>query len=795
MDPHSRFSHFNSRQTRTAPGPSSSRYMDPRPKPRINLEDLPPKASSKFPASPKTSSSITSPSALYAERPVATNSRIKQDEQYRKDIHLAFVNNALQLKAQGQGDAFDELVDQFNPRKIAAIRPDAPSPAPQLRLWLIALSHVISRIERSHHALVQSIVNMPWTTMDTTFVRTYTNFVGMLLSARPEYLSLVLGRIAQSFTYQSGLQAVDTGMPEGSARPLTRRVVYDRVHYLLRHLTSIVPTYPSTLQPLLARNFPHKRHNQIAQVTYIRNLLRVTDYCPEIADRILALVIDRAIQIDVEIQVELEELEEQLESEDHGEMFDLDPFDTVVGQEGEESDSDGEDNDANEDGDNLSDLSSDAGGSPDDDEDEADVETDFKHIQGMVNKLDAILKVVFDHFNKTHAASDPAVIPPTSPPSRLDSPLALNTDVAALPAISPEEGKARRRAQFHTLLAIFDRTILRTFKSRYTQFIIFWYSSLDPEFTDLFQGMLVSKALLEEDLPPVTRAAAASYIASFVSRAQFVDREGARRVISVLCLFLRAQLDALDAAAQLGFPSTAAAVAQHGVFYAAVQAVFLIFCFRWRDLLEEHSEGEADADEEVDEFAGAARRPPKKWMEHLDVVQRVVTSELNPLKVCSPNVVMQFARVAHATGFVYCYSILDANRRSDYALPAATAAAARPSKARIHALERAMTSELNTFFPFDPYKLPRSGEYIQGVYREWASVAIDDDDDDEDEDEDEEGEGVTDVEESEEPAGILVNGARQVEADGTDGLGESFGGMSISPARPMPPVQNSVVVV
>ena len=34
-------------------------------------------------------------------------------------------------------------------------------------------------------------------------------------------------------------------------------------------------------------------------MTYIRNLLRVTEYCPEIADRILALVIDRAIQVDV----------------------------------------------------------------------------------------------------------------------------------------------------------------------------------------------------------------------------------------------------------------------------------------------------------------------------------------------------------------------------------------------------------------------------------------------------------------------------------------------------------------
>lgn len=98
---------------------------------------------------------------------------------------------------------------------------------------------------------------------------------------------------------ESGLQALDAGLPETSSRPLTRRVVYDRLHYLLEHLLSLVPTLPSTLQPLLVRSFPHKRQSQAAQVTYIRNLLRITDYCPELTDRIMATIIDRAIQIDV----------------------------------------------------------------------------------------------------------------------------------------------------------------------------------------------------------------------------------------------------------------------------------------------------------------------------------------------------------------------------------------------------------------------------------------------------------------------------------------------------------------
>ena len=45
------------------------------------------------------------------------------------------------------------------------------------------------------------------------------------------------------------------------------------------------------------------------------------------------------IVVQVEIQVELEELEEQMASQEHSEVFELDPFDTLLGQEGEEAES------------------------------------------------------------------------------------------------------------------------------------------------------------------------------------------------------------------------------------------------------------------------------------------------------------------------------------------------------------------------------------------------------------------------------------------------------------------------
>ena len=98
---------------------------------------------------------------------------------------------------------------------------------------------------------------------------------------------------------ESGLQALDSRLPSTSTSPLTRRVVYDRIHYLLQHIYALIPTLPSTLHPLLVRSFPHKRQSQAAQITYIRNILKLTEYCPELAEAVLGTIVDRAIQIDV----------------------------------------------------------------------------------------------------------------------------------------------------------------------------------------------------------------------------------------------------------------------------------------------------------------------------------------------------------------------------------------------------------------------------------------------------------------------------------------------------------------
>ena len=154
---------------------------------------------------------------------------------------------------------------------------------------------------------------------------------------------------------------------------------------------------------------------------------------------------------------------------------------------------------------------------------------------------------------------------------------------------------------------------------------------------------------------------------------------------------------------------------------------------------------------------------------------------------------MQFARVAHATDFLYCYSIIESNRRSDFAPSPSQSNASIQRNPQFHTalLNSSVHSELNTFFPFDPYKLPRSSSYIEGVYREWSSVAIDD----EEEDDESEAEAEGDEEKEEDKSAAPVEGAIPVQSreSATDSLDVSFGGMSISPGSlQQPPMSVSV---
>jgi len=97
---------------------------------------------------------------------------------------------------------------------------------------------------------------MPWTTTDAAFIKSYIEFMGILVSAETEFLSLVLASTIQRMTYHSGLNVLSVFQPETPIAPITRRMVYDRLHSLLQRLITLATTLPSQLTLLCSATSP-----------------------------------------------------------------------------------------------------------------------------------------------------------------------------------------------------------------------------------------------------------------------------------------------------------------------------------------------------------------------------------------------------------------------------------------------------------------------------------------------------------------------------------------------------------
>lgn len=86
----------------------------------------------------------------------------------------------------------------------------------------------------------------------------------------------------------------------------------------------------------------------------------------------------------------------------------------------------------------------------------------------------------------------------------------------------------------------------------------------------------------------------------------------------------------------------------------------------------------------------------------------IVTSQLNPLRVCIPAIATAFSGVTRAHQLAYCHTILERN--------------ARKKLATVYSNDVTTPDEcLDTYFPFDQYMLKKSGKRISAIYREYQA--------------------------------------------------------------------------
>ncbi|XP_030264702.1 RNA polymerase I-specific transcription initiation factor RRN3 [Sparus aurata] len=248
----------------------------------------------------------------------------------------------------------------------------------------------------------------------------------------------------------------------------------------------------------------------------------------------------------------------------------------------------------------------------------------------------------------------------------------------------------RTKELYRDLLGVFDKLILPTHASCHVQYTLFYLCSFRLALAEAFLDHLW-KVLQSPSQPAVLRQAAAGYLGSFLARAKFIPVLTVRACLDLLLSWIHRYIDSQDSSGR----QACCDISLHGPFYAACQAVFYTLIFRHRAMLEGNM---------------------KKGLEYLQSLnlERVVMCQLNPLKVCLPSVTSMFAAITRKYQVVFCYTIIERNNRT--VLPVVRSSAGGDSVTT-------NTNPLDSFFPFDPFLLKRSGHLIEPLYQVWEELA------------------------------------------------------------------------
>lgn len=255
---------------------------------------------------------------------------------------------------------------------------------------------------------------------------------------------------------------------------------------------------------------------------------------------------------------------------------------------------------------------------------------------------------------------------------------------------------------FDNMLSEFVNIILPTYSSRHTQFVIFHFSQLSEDLTDRFAGVLLDIAFGNQN-SMVTRQNAAAYLASFAARGKKVPAESVRTICTVLIKHIDSYRHRHAGAAR---PD----LRRFTPYYALFQGLLYIFCFRWRDLVME-------VPDVVDpEDPASYLGHELVWMQELrPLLTANIFSNFNPLRVCHPTIVQEFAKLAGHLGFMYVHDKIEQNRRIYLSSYVSSSVEALRETASHNPYDESWL-QLAPYFPFDPYQLPESRHWVDGDY-------------------------------------------------------------------------------
>lgn len=557
---------------------------------------------------------------------------------------------------------------------------EAPS-GKLLKKYLLAIDTRVSAMGECGK-LAGAILDISWLGRDDEFAGLYTRFLASLATAHSKFIPSILEKLVSHF---ARLPASLGRLP--GETPVSRAEMFRRAHMAIRTVLRRIPSSSAALMRALRAEFPHDLATTRSYTQYQKHTLRITSYLPELEPEILAMLTQRLVGIDEQIQLDLEDIEEEAEDSllrQHGQTQRV-PHSSPL------EDSDDSDMDS------VSES----------EETVTEEEQRLKDLRAKVAKMDETMDLLFGYYT---------------------------------PLI--EGGlKAELNDTFKQLLSHFE-SFVRSHRTRHVQFLIFHFSQTLPEHAGMFARQCLS-TIFEAGKSLNVRLSACAYLASFVARAAHLPKAMVREIFSGLCQELEEMRKRYEPGCR--GPDKRS----YSVYYAIAQALLYLFCFRWRDLILGTADAESgDEDMTVDDLVAEGHEIA--WLPGIrEALHRNVFSTLNPLRVCSPIIVEQFAEIARHVRFMYVHSKLETNKRVRLtgAYTTSTLSATSEIGRRGTAMDRKHGEahlQLEAYFPFDPYDLPKSKHWVEGDSIQWkAPPGMEEDDGDSDGSEEERDE--TDV--------------------------------------------------
>jgi len=462
----------------------------------------------------------------------------------------------------------------------------------------------------------------------------------------------------------------------------------NRLHASIASILRLSPRGRSELFPIMASHAPFRGRPEAELGWYYKQCLAVLRYLPSIQGQVLELIVDKCIEIDVEIKIK-----------DGGEA--------VIDHNKDEDDDDA-----------IFDLEV---NTAKESTTKADVLSVDTQVDEMADKLDSLMLLVFQ-FIESRASN-----------FGRDSVLAL---YGIFIGVFESSILITHKSKFVQFLILYLCGLDQKLTSSTLEITASTTCGTSEVVLHRDFATRLVKVLLDPYRVTGTRQSAACYLASWVSRASFVCAETACKAISALLQWAEAYMSTFDSLS-LKTDDAQGQCNLHSLFYTVCQSAFYIMCFRGVEAIKYYHQARSTSVDDGIVDRDHVDIGPARWT-------AICNHSLQPLRFCLESVRVEFLDLVAMYKLIDDFSLQKLTQQNSQLH--ATNKVAENSKQNTRRKKRAETkistpamlekerlvggvgglgqgtNPLDSFFPFDPFLLRRAHIYVEPFYKHWSDI-------------------------------------------------------------------------